>query len=106
MIIEKKEYYCIDALDLEMLILRTFPSCTSWDLGSYYTAGNQEAHYVFHGFALENSNFDKNNVEMVGWMIADNCPDDFRWYDVHLNFILTALVERGIIPEGQYLVKI
>lgn len=102
--IEKKTYNCVDSYGLECLIKETFSCLSKYDIvaanqwnndscykGSFYKIKNQK--YIHTDEIDVINNLVLNNIVSVG---------DKLWSRV----IYTALVEKGVLPEGDYLIEV
>lgn len=100
--ITQKTYYCIEYHALERLICETFPCLSNYDI----LRKNQWLNnccYERDFYAVEHDEFlADEEVEAIEELIL-NGIDNGNLYPA---LIYTALVEKGVVPEGDYLIKV
>jgi hypothetical protein len=101
--IEQKTFNCITYYDLERLIRDTFPILSKFEIISAMCWNNDSYYQIDFKTVANNIWLDEEDIEVVNDLV-NNPLSEYSYVSPYT--IFTALVEKGVLPEGQYLVEV
>lgn len=105
--IEQKTYNCVDSYDLECLIKETFPCLSKYDIvaNNYW---NNDSCYEGKFYKIENQEYiHAAEIDVINNLVLNNTVDKSKiGGTLRPRLIYIALVEKGVVAEGDYLIKV
>ena len=102
--IEQKTYNCVDSYDLECLIKETFPCLADYDIVAA-NQWNNDSCYKDSFYKIKNQEYiDSDEINVINNLVLNNIVNVDDW--LHPWVIYTALAEKEVLPEGDYLIEV